>query len=150
MQPLACQTTDKTPAELLFGRKMKTKLPEVTPTVYDPDLRNKDSNAKEKMKSYADNRSNAKPNRFQIGDDVLVRQRKRNKFSSYHNPQPYRIVAMKGSMITAENAKHRITRNSSHFKKIHQTPSNEVSADDYNDDDYRDMPNNVRQPVVNE
>ena len=53
-------------------------------------------------------------------------------------------------MITAVNAKHRITRNSSHFKKIHQTPSNEVSADDYNDDDYRDMPNNVRQPGVNE
>ena len=65
-------TKDKTPAELLFGRKMKTKLPEITPTVNDPDLRNKDSNAKEKMKSYADNRSNAKPNRFQIGDDVLV------------------------------------------------------------------------------
>ena len=40
-------TTDKTPSELLFGRKMKTKLPEITPTVNDSDLRNKDSNAKD-------------------------------------------------------------------------------------------------------
>ena len=32
-------TTDKAPAELLFGRKMRTKLPEVATTVTDPDLR---------------------------------------------------------------------------------------------------------------
>jgi hypothetical protein len=71
------------------------------------------------MKEYVDDRNKAKPATFQIGDDVLVRQRKCNKFSSYNNPIPYHVVAIKaGSMITAENAKHKITRNSSHFKKI--------------------------------
>ena len=81
-------STDKTPAELLFGRKMIIKLPEVSPTVIDCDLRCKDATAKRKMKEYADDRNNAKPATFQIGDDVLVRQRKRNKFSSYNNPIP--------------------------------------------------------------
>jgi hypothetical protein len=108
-------STDKTPAELLFGRKMRIKLPEVSPTVTDSDLKCKDATAKRKMKEYTDDRNNAKPATFQIGDDVLVRQRKRNKFSSYNNPIPYHIVAIKGSMITAENAKHKITRNSSYF-----------------------------------
>ena len=108
-------STDKTPAELLFGRKMRIKLPEVSPTVIDSDLKCKDATAKRKMKEYTDDRNNAKPATFQIGDDVLVRQQKRNKFSSYNNPIPYHIVSIKGSMITAENAKHMITRNSSYF-----------------------------------
>jgi predicted kinase len=47
-------STDKTPAELLFGRKMRIKLPEVSPTVIDCDLRCKDATAKRKMKEYAD------------------------------------------------------------------------------------------------
>ena len=42
-------TTGKTPAELLFGRKMRTKLPEIAPTVDDPDLRCRDQ-TDEKMK----------------------------------------------------------------------------------------------------
>ncbi|CAB4017573.1 PREDICTED: uncharacterized protein K02A2.6-like [Paramuricea clavata] len=75
-------STDKTHAELLFGRKMRIKLPEVSPTVIDSDLRCKDATAKRKMKEYADDRNNAKPATFQIGDDVLVRQRKQDNTPS--------------------------------------------------------------------
>jgi hypothetical protein len=71
---------------------MRIKLPEVSPTVIDSDHRCQDTTAKRKMKEYADDRNNAKPATFQIGDDVLVRQRKRNKFSSYNNPIPYHTI----------------------------------------------------------
>ena len=81
-------STDKTPAELLFGRKMRIKLPEVSPTVIDCDLRCKDATAKRKMKEYADDRNNAKPATFQIGDDVLVRQSE-SVTNSRHTTIPY-------------------------------------------------------------
>ena len=88
-------STVKTPAELLFGRKMRIKLPEVSPTVIDGDLRCKDATAIRKMKEYADDRNNAKPATFQIGDDVLVRQRsvtnsRRTTIPSH--PIPYHTI----------------------------------------------------------
>ena len=144
-------STDKTPAELLFGRKMRIKLPEVSPTVIDCDLRCKDAAAKRKMKEYADDRNNAKPATFQIGDDVLVRQRKRNKFSSYNNPMPYHVVAIKGSMITAGNAKHKITRNSSHFKKITRPSTSCGSTTNDDDGEDEDIPNSdIEEPGIQE
>ncbi|CAB4043877.1 Retrovirus-related Pol poly from transposon 297, partial [Paramuricea clavata] len=143
-------STDKTPAELFFGRKMRIKLPEVFPTVVDCDLRCKDATAKRKIKEYADDRNNAKPATFQIGDDVLVRQRKRNKFSSYNNPIPYHIVAQKCSMITAENAKHKITRNSSHFKKITRRSTRGSTTNDDDGED-EDIPNSdIEEPGIQE
>jgi hypothetical protein len=129
---------------------MRIKLPEVSPTVIDCDLGCKDATAKRKMKEYADDRNNAKPATFQIGDDVLVRQRKRNKFSSYNNPIPYHIAAIKGSMITAENAKHNITRNSSHFKKITR-PSTCGSTTNDDDGEDEDIPNSdIEEPGIQE
>ena len=41
---------------------------------------------------------------FQVGDTVLVRQKRINKLSSTYNKHPYTIVKIKGSMITARNA----------------------------------------------
>ena len=58
---------------------MRTKLPEIALTADDPDVRCRDQ-TKEKMKRDADKRNNAKPNTLQIGDNVLVKQRKHNKF----------------------------------------------------------------------
>ena len=55
---------------------------------------------------------------FQVGDTVLVRQKRINKLSSTYNKHPYTIVKIKGSMITARNATSYIRRNSSQFKKI--------------------------------
>ena len=36
-----------------------------------------------------------------IGDTVLVRQRKHNKFSTRYDPKPYRITKINGTMVTA-------------------------------------------------
>jgi hypothetical protein len=70
------------------------------------------------MKEYADTAAKAKPHNFQVGDTVLVRQKRVNKLSSPYNKHPYTIVKIKGSMITGRNTTSYITRNSSQFKKI--------------------------------
>lgn len=130
-------TTGVPPAELLFGRKMTIKLPELVPTspsrsqFADIDLKKK-----EKMKVYADTATNGRPHTLQVGDTVLARQRRQNKLSSPYNKHPYTIVQIKGSMITARNATSYITRNSSQFKKISITPRRQDHAiDDPLDDE---------------
>ena len=51
-------------------------------------------------------------------DAVLIKQPKANKLSIPFNPKPYKVVSRKGSMITAKQGEHSITRNSSHFKPV--------------------------------
>ena len=75
-----------------------------------------DAETKVKSKSYADKRRGAKQPNFTVGDQVLVRQAKRNKLTSRFIPKPYEIIDIKGTMITARRKEHQITRNCSHFK----------------------------------
>ena len=130
-------TTGKSPAELLFGRKIKTDLP-----IYNSDksgvsdnsielLRKKDDRMKSYMKQLADQRNHAAESKFRIGDKVLVKQEKTDKTSPPFCPEPYRVAAKNGTMITADNGAHRITRNSSFFKAI---PDQCGSLQKYNKD----------------
>jgi hypothetical protein len=75
-------TTDATPAELLLGRKMKTRIPEIIPSCVNKKISNKDRKEKEKMKHYADKRRRAQDHKFQPGDKVLVKQPKQDKLST--------------------------------------------------------------------
>jgi len=56
-----------------------------------------------------------------VGDKVLIKQPKQNKMSTPFKPEPFEITDKKGSMITAQNAEHTVTRNASSFKRL---PSN--------------------------
>ncbi|RXN06658.1 putative protein K02A2.6-like protein [Labeo rohita] len=44
--------------------------------------------------------------------------RERNKLTATYNHKPYKVTTVKGSMVTAERDGHRVTRNSSFFKKL--------------------------------
>jgi hypothetical protein len=82
------------------------------------------------MKSYSDKRNRAKPNNITLGDTVLLRQPKLNKLSTPFDPEPFRVVAVKDSMITARNKLKTVTRNSSFFKKIPHRPIHLETSDD--------------------
>ena len=98
-----------------------------------------DDDAKVKRKAYADNRRVAKEPGFKIGDQVLVRQRKINKLTPRFKPKPYRITAIKGTMITARRPNHVITRNCSYFKIFggysRADDSSTDTVEEYTDDD---------------
>ena len=123
-------TTGISPAEALFGRKIRTRLPEPEVTVpnIDAELRHNDFERKTKMKLYADNKRHTRVSDLQVGDSVLVRQPKENKLTTPFNPQPLEVIQKKGSMITAGNSRRSITRNSSFFKRI-PTPDQELSVE---------------------
>ena len=74
-------TTGVSPAELMFGRKLRTKLPQVEELEYrnDEEVRDRDALMKHKNKLYVDNKRRAEENDLKKGDTVLVKQNQQNK-----------------------------------------------------------------------
>ena len=70
------------PAVLLFGRKMGTKLPELSDLHVEQEVRDRDSEQKSKRKTYADTRRGAPYSEVLLSDQVLVQQEKIKEISS--------------------------------------------------------------------
>ncbi|XP_015748661.1 PREDICTED: uncharacterized protein K02A2.6-like [Acropora digitifera] len=111
-------TTGKSPAELLFNRKMRGKLPELHAHCHlDLETRDRDAEVKAKTKSYADKAANAKLSGIAVGDQVLVRQERKDKFSTQFNPTPHRVVSRTGNTVIVEApGGTQYSRNTSHVK----------------------------------
>ncbi|VDI82386.1 Hypothetical predicted protein [Mytilus galloprovincialis] len=73
-------TTGKSPAELLFNRKIRTKLPEINAENEkdDSDTRRKNFEMKEKGKIYRDKKRKTRESDIDVGDIVLQKQTKTN------------------------------------------------------------------------
>ena len=135
-------TTGFAPAELLFNRKVRNKLLQFTSTgtiikrSHDSEIvKENDNRAKQKMKIYADKRAKAKMSHMKIGDVVLARQRKYNKFSTRFDPLPFLVVCTKGTMITARRNGKYITRNVSQFKVVDPALRREDSNEEEEDNE---------------
>ena len=106
---------------MLFNREIRTKLPSKFHKKISElgrEVRENDKKAKQIMKENADRKSRAKERIAGIGDLVLVRQKRKNKFSTKFDPRPYHVVRVKGTMITACRDGHHVTRNISFYKKL--------------------------------
>ena len=128
-------TTGVAPAELLYGRVIRGRLPHLEHGIDAQAVRNKalakDSEAKARMKTYADTRRHARPSTFKVGDSVLAKQTRANKLTTRFDIRPRQVTEVKGSMITANRDSHSITRNSSFFKKVrNNAESDEDDSDD--------------------
>ena len=82
------------------------------------EARNNDAESKSKGREYADKKRQAKSSNIQVGDVVILKQKRRNKFTTKFESTPYTVIECKGTKIVAENKKHRVTRNASFFKKV--------------------------------
>ena len=82
---------------------MRGKIPQFNlSSEENPEVRQKEAFARQKMKMYADKKANAKPSPIREGDTVLLRQEKKNKLSTAFEGIPYTMFQRKGSMVTAE------------------------------------------------
>lgn len=112
-------TTGRTPAELLFGRKIRTKLPGVGGhTCDDSEVRAADESNKLKAKLYADVHRHAKQHKLSKGDTVLLRRPRPLSCESMYDPDPYKVIHVQGSCITALRKGKKVMRNSCFFKKV--------------------------------
>ena len=118
------------PHRLLFGWEPRTKIPTlISDTPHNDDVlaRQNDAASKQIMKSHRDARLNAQSTPVNVGDVVLVKQQRANKFSTRYNPSPMVVTNTKGNMVTAAwRDGARVTRNSSHFHKMPLTPKVEI------------------------
>ncbi|XP_061759305.1 uncharacterized protein K02A2.6-like [Nerophis ophidion] len=132
-------TTNRSPAELFFGRPMSIKLPSISHPTDDNDLRQTDAQRKTKMKLYADERRNAVHSQLKQGDVVLIRQRRTGKMVTPFNPKPYKVISVKGTMVTAKRHGHEVTRHRSLYKLRKHEPSVPLNCDsDSSEDDDED------------
>ncbi|CAB3977860.1 Hypothetical predicted protein [Paramuricea clavata] len=102
------------------------------------------------MKRNADKSANAKEVDIKVGDTVLVRQTKKNKWSTRFDPKPYCVTRVKGTMITATRSGHYITRNISFFKKVLQQEIQHNSEDASDEEDYSKLDNNLPDTNIEE
>lgn len=113
-------STGKPPFDLLFGRPMQNYLPtfpvDAPPSPAHTDAQQCDARRKAYNKWYVDTRRRTKSNQFRVGQQVLRKQEKRNKFSPYYDPNPYTITKITGSQVTASRNGKTTCRNSSFFK----------------------------------
>lgn len=66
-------------------------------------MRDRDAEFKEKTKACADECKNGKLSDIQVGDQVLVRQEKADKFSPPFAPTPCQVVSKTGNKVVVES-----------------------------------------------
>ena len=93
-------TTDGSPAQLLFWREIRTKIPSLiagrsrTGGAADRIARDNDACGKQRGKDYADHQRNAKESHFERGDQVLLKQPKEGKLNTFFALEQYKVVSM--------------------------------------------------------
>ena len=119
-------STGVSPYSLMFGREMKTKLPQLRPeeTILNESVRDRDMEYKISQKLYADKCRGAKFDPIDIGDDVLVRTPKTNKLSPKYHAEPGTIVKRIGGEVTVQRQDGtQIRRHTTAVKKlVHREP----------------------------
>lgn len=123
------------PAELLMGRKLRDKLPQVQPprdqateAEWQVLLRERYAQRKLREKEYADSKRHATTSDITEGDQILLRQNRENKLSPTFKPEPYRVVEKNGNAVIIEDsAGQSKMRNAGHMKKF-VDPGSETGA----------------------
>ena len=114
-------TTKKSPAELLYNRHVKTRLPQTKTLIGErtdiAEAIKEDQKAKQRQKSYKDSKAYVKPHQINVGDQVLLKQ-KSTKSTPPYDPAPYTVTEVRGHQITANREHQRKTRDAQKWKNI--------------------------------
>jgi hypothetical protein len=117
---------NKSPYEMMFNRKMMTKLPyketKRNPNL-DAEVRRKHGEEKAKQKAYTDSRRRAKEKEIGPGDQVLI-QRRKTTLKSPWDPEPYEVEQVKGSMVIARRGEAVTARAKNRVKVLKARPAN--------------------------
>ena len=113
-------STGVTPAFLMFGRELKTKLPELrcAGNLLDEGVRDRDWNDKFTHKEHAYNKQGAVESPVVPGDLVLLKNTKTSgKLEPNFESEPYTVQTKEGSEVTVRSKERaECSRNSSFVK----------------------------------
>ncbi|KAK3732453.1 hypothetical protein QZH41_004293 [Actinostola sp. cb2023] len=97
--------TSATPAALMFGRELRTKLPELRrdKIAADEAVRDRDWNRKQTSRLQGDNMRRASPSTITPGDTVLLKNTKTTeKLAPNFESEPYTVTAKEGAEVTVQ------------------------------------------------
>ena len=126
--------TGITPYQAMMNRPIRTKLDCVNTQEIrdeqDVQIDENDRRYKEKLTSVKENR-NTKEHKFVVGDYVLIKQQKRNKWTPAYEPAFYVIYRIDGSSIAIRriNDGKELYRDASHIKLANAIVGNEGIAE---------------------
>ena len=109
----------------MFGRELKTKLPELRPnkSVLDEGMRDRDWNRKLAGKMYADKRRHAVDNPIAPGYKVLIKNSKSTgKLTPNFETEPYTVQTKERQELTLKSAEGVVHRRNSSFVKPYKPP----------------------------
>ena len=137
-------TTNETPSNLMFnGRTLQDKLPGPSYLKKNSDRTKKAQNVdhynKSIIKKYADR--NAKVSTIKEGDIVLVRQKKKNKFTSNFGLTRFVVLRRKyGSLTLKSPTGQQFRRHITAVKKVFPTSTTTIDQHSTYDNDLEDFP----------
>ena len=96
-------STGKTPAEVMFGRTIRTRIPieNVTENLSSAvkDAKKKDEETRERRKVEFDKKNKTKVKQIKVGDKVLVKQNK-TVLNPPFDPKPYEVDEVKNTRVS--------------------------------------------------
>ena len=101
-------TTGVSPAELLYGRNIRTKMPEFEGAEEEEersgttDQQARDQDAEQKQRGAEAANKRAAESDVAEGDKVLLLKQKQNKLSTMYDPEPYSVVSKSGDLVVIE------------------------------------------------
>ena len=112
-------STGRAPAEVLFNRPFKTRLPNLArPTHGSQGLKEKHDASKATQKHYKDLKANVRPHTISVGDKVLLLQTT-TKQRPWYDPLPYLVTRVQGTQITVSREDGKtFTRDAQRLKKV--------------------------------
>ena len=131
-------TTGVAPSQLLFNREVRTNIPTVVKEgdidykILHEQARINTSAKQSKAQQYTDKRGRSRKTNIEVGMKVLVKQERKNKFSTEFDPTPLTVTKVNGTKIIAARHGFTATRNMSYFKRFY---SKDESADEQACDD---------------
>ena len=112
--------TGRSPAELLFNRKVKGKIPDLSiDHAYDHEVHDRDAEQKARSKAYAVIHHRASPSSIELGDEVLVQQDNTNKLSTAFDPNPFKVVSKTGNSLVVESNREPVLQKNKSCEAIH-------------------------------
>lgn len=147
-------TTGKSPAELMYGRSLRDTIPSLEPKPSEAYKQAEISDAKSKqtIKRYADKDQHLKESDIKIGDTVVVKQKRKNKFSTNFGSTTYVVKKRNKATLTLKNHNGKqFKRHTSAVRRVpFQTNELQLSKEHYcsSDDEFYDCDDGIMtQPI---
>lgn len=119
------KTTGKSPYELMFGRRMKDKIPCARPKgneTNDEEVREHDRQEKENIKARADKSRGAKETPISVGEKVFLKNKPGEKLTPNFNPEIYTVVRRKEGDCEVKSDESEVVRRR-HITFLKKVPS---------------------------